>query len=90
MYVMPEKEQLGLSLEYMRKEVMAKLKFGQAINESGDAFQPPRIVYVAAFYPNHVLCHGASGATCYTYYQLWQMLKTKNKAVNIPDRLKRR
>ena len=73
------------TLDDMRREVMRKIKHGQAITtETGER------VYVTAFYPNHILCHGATGATCYTYYQLWVMLQYKTGKINIPEKLKRR
>lgn len=74
-----------LTHDDMRREVMTRIKYGQAITtETGER------VYVTAFYPNHVLCHGAGVATCYTYYQLWQMLQYKTDKINIPEKLKRR
>jgi hypothetical protein len=73
------------TLDDMRREVMTRIKHGQAITtKAGER------VYVTAFYPNHILCHGATGATCYTYYQLWVMLQHKADKINIPEKLKRR
>jgi len=85
-YVYPKQYDLPMrTMEEMRREVMSKIKHGQAITtETGER------VYVTAFYPNLVLCHGATGATCYTYYQLWQMLQYKTGKINIPEKLKRR
>jgi len=85
-YVYPKQYDLPMrTMEEMRREVMSKIKHGQAITtETGER------VYVTAFYPNHILCHGATGATCYTYYQLWVMLQYKTGKINIPEKLKRR
>ena len=86
-YVYPKQYDLPMrTMEEMRREVMSKIKHGQAIKSDDVSYK----VYVTAFYPNHVLCHGAGVATCYTYYQLWQMLQYKTGKINIPDRLKRR
>lgn len=46
-------------------------------------------VRVVAFYPEFVLCQGASYRTCYRYYELWARTQPKErKEVKIPDYIK--
>ena len=86
-YVSPKQyNQQKHTLDDMRREVMRKIKHGQAISSKVYPYKS----YVTAFYPDFVLCHGSGVATTYTYYQIWRMLQQKTDKINIPDKLKRR
>ena len=86
-YVYPKQYDLPMrTMEEMRREVMSKIKHGQAISSKVYPYKS----YVTAFYPDFVLCHGSGVATTYTYYQLWKMLQRKADKINIPEKLKRR